>query len=157
MKKNIILVIVTAIICVGVTAFAYTYNASDIGYKNTNVSDAIDDLYDEIDTQKAKFETLTFQVGIESISNVWATRSIASSKFGSYLNRYTYIKLKSINSNSNCSNVEFKLFKSDWSTSVIPELNVKYSLNDYSILYGYVLSKNTTNSCVSTAVVELSN
>lgn len=57
MKKNILLVLVTAIITVGITAFAFTYNANDIGYKdNKTVSDALDSLYTTANTTVANLE-----------------------------------------------------------------------------------------------------
>ena len=46
MKKNILLVIVTAIVFAGIGAFAaIQYQANEIGYGNGTVKDAIDDLY----------------------------------------------------------------------------------------------------------------
>lgn len=48
MKKNILLVVVTAIICIGVTSFAYAYDAVDVGYRSTNVKGALDNLYSSV-------------------------------------------------------------------------------------------------------------
>ena len=50
MKKTIITVIITAIICIGGTALAYSYTANEIGYGNGTVKDAIDDLYTTANT-----------------------------------------------------------------------------------------------------------
>ena len=52
MKKNIFLVLVTAIICISGTAFAYSYNSSEVGYKNASIEDALDELYTKASTYK---------------------------------------------------------------------------------------------------------
>ncbi len=63
MKKNILLVLITTIICVGITAFAYNYNADDIAYKNASVKDALDDLYTEKSFSGVSFLGKTTAIG----------------------------------------------------------------------------------------------
>lgn len=63
MKKNILLVVITTIICVSMTTFAYSYNANDIGYKNVSVKDALDDLYTEKSFSEASFLGKTTAIG----------------------------------------------------------------------------------------------
>ena len=53
LKSRLFLVVITAIICVSITAYATTQmSASNITYKNTTVATALDNIYDSLDTRK---------------------------------------------------------------------------------------------------------
>jgi hypothetical protein len=45
LKNNILTILVTAIVCTSSTVYAVNYLAKDIKYKDTNVEDALNDLY----------------------------------------------------------------------------------------------------------------
>lgn len=48
MKKNIVFFIIGFIVASSLTVYALSINSRDISYKNSNVSDAIDDLYEKV-------------------------------------------------------------------------------------------------------------
>ena len=48
MKKNIVFFIIGFIVASSLTVYALSINSRDVSYKNSNVSDAIDDLYEKV-------------------------------------------------------------------------------------------------------------
>ena len=88
--KNPIFTFIIGLIIAGTCVFAYTYNASDIGYGNTNVADAIDDLYTTQNTTVTNLQsqnsTLTNQVAalqaqLDNPNCVFGTFTTNSSAF----------------------------------------------------------------------------
>ena len=131
MKKNIFLVLITAIICISSTAFAVTtLNANQITYTNSNneeilVSDALDSLYTAKNTTIANLQTQLNNFSGITVQHCNGGHFV----FSDLKQKYSKLKITSFNGTS--TNYTYSLLDASnipvYSDIVV---NQEYSLSD---------------------------
>ena len=180
MKKYIMAVLITAVICISTTVLAVTIiDSKDVSYTDlneneTNVKDALDIIYSNINGSataadilngktayaKGKFITgtyktpainLSFQVGSHGSSEIQHQTRINMSSFSSL---YKYFKITTVNCDTNglCSNIYFNSQCDQGSGNM--SVNTQYETANYP---GFTVFSTGAKSYYYTVVITLYN
>ena len=160
MKKTILTVILTAIICISGTVFAVTQiNANQVSYtdKENNevkLDTALDTLYDKseaLDEYKEKFDSIIIEYQAQSLSSTRIGRG--QLHLTQMLNNYKYFKILSIaagTGNENTQTCEIYGTISGVNNGPLVE-NQEYLISTYQALRIETISKtdNRSSSCLA--------
>ena len=138
MKKNILLMIVTAIIFTGIGVFATIgYQADEIGYGTGTVKDAIDDLYDKVNAASNSPSGLLWTN--ETPDAVFADQTISLDLSG-----YDFVFVKFQNRNdavdSKHKYTEYQVLNIDNTQSAIKMISTKASGDQYNLTRNVTVS-----------------
>lgn len=129
--KNPIFMFVLGLIIAGTCVYAYTYDASDVGYKSTNVSDALDDLYETA----SKFDSIT--IGLKGESNT-TTHSDGTLVFNNFIkSNYKYFKVSTLRTYGSSSDCKLYIYSNARSDMVLGSSNTQYEVFSSTDTYKY--------------------
>ena len=139
--KVFITILITAIICISGTVYAaIKIQASEIGYNDTTVDQALNDLY----TTSNRFNSINISFSSVSYSNT--INSQANFNFDEFANYYKYFKINSLTTNTSTSYCVAQIWSSEQGKYIDAALDTEYQINSSTDGYKFTLISTLTRS-----------